>query len=611
MRRLIGPATIAIVLLAAPAMAAEDGDWHHGLSLFGELKYPPGFTHFDYVNPDAPKGGALRRPASGTFDTLNPFNIKGTPAAGSTLIYDTLMTGALDEPSSEYGLLAEAVSYPPDYASVTYTLRAEARWHDGEPVTADDVIWSLGALKSAHPQYRFYYKNVVSAEKAGPRQVTFRFDQTGNRELPQITGQMPVLPKHYWEGTGGKGARDLASTTLEPPLGSGPYRFGEVKTGRSIAYERVKDYWGAELPVNVGQNNFDLIRFEYFRDTTVLLEAFKADAFDLTIENSAKRWATGYNFPAREKGDVIVQAFQTRNAEPMQAFAFNTRRSKFADARVRQAFNLAFDFEWLNENVFYNQYHRTDSYFENSELEATGVPEGLELQILEEVRDRVPPEVFEKDYENPIGGTTQKVRANLREAQRLLGEAGWEVRDRVLTNTRTGEKMVVEFLIVQPDMERLINPFRQNLERIGIRSQVRAVDASQYETRTETFDFDIIIDSFGQSLSPGNEQRDYWGSEAADRDGSRNTIGIRDEAIDYLIDRIIYARDRAELVAATRALDRVLLWNHFVVPQYYSPDIRTARWNRFGLADVIPDYGFSTSPWWYDDDKAARISNPK
>jgi len=637
MLRLVLSAALAAGLLAQPpgSRAAEDASaWRHGLSLFGDLKYPPDFAHFNYVNPEAPRGGVMRRSAIGTFDTLNPFNLKGTPAAGSTLIYDTLMTGASDEPSSEYGLLAEAVHHRDDFSSVTYRLRAQARWHDGRPVTPEDVIWSLGALKEAHPQYRFYYKNVVKAEKTGDNEVTFTFDQSGNRELPQITGQLPVLPKHYWEGETARGTpRDIGGSTLEPPLGSGPYRFGEVQAGRSVAYERVEDYWGADLPVNVGQNNFDELRFEYFRDATVLLEAFKADTFDFIVENSAKRWATGYEFPALQRGDVVVEAFQTKNAEAMQAFVFNTRRARFADRRVRRAFNLAFDFEWLNTNVFYDQYQRIDSFFENSELEATGVPEGPELAILEEVRDKVPPEVFERKYENPVFGSPQAVRDNLREAQRLLGEAGWAIHqeekdpgldcgffcramlwlglssretETVMRNSR-GEVMEVEFLIVQPDMERLINPYRQNLERIGIRSTVRAVDVSQYQQRTDTFDFDIIVDNFPQSLSPGNEQRDFWGSEAADREGSRNTIGIKDEAVDHLIDRIIFARNREQLVAATHALDRVLLWNEFVVPQYFTADIRTARWNRFGLPDVVPDYGISVMTWWFDVERAAKI----
>ena len=613
MFRVLSCAVVAASLLTQSVGAnAQEASWRHGLSLFGALKYAADFTHFDYVNPDAPKAGVMRRSATGTFDTLNPFNLKGTPATGSTLIYDTLMTSSLDEPSSEYGLVAESVSYPDDYSSVTYRLRPQAKWHDGTAITPEDVIWSLSALKDAHPQYRFYYKNIVKAEQTGENEVTFTFDETGNRELPQITGQIYVLPKHYWQGTDAKGeARDFAGTTLEPPLGSGPYRFGEVKPGRSVAYERVEDYWAADLPVNVGQNNFDEMRFEYYRDTTVLLEAFKADAFDFILENSAKRWVTGYEFDALKRGDVVKETFRTKNAEAMQAFVLNTRRAQFADRRVRRALNLAWDFEWLKENVFYNQYERIDSYFENSELEATGLPTGLELEILEEVRDKVPPEVFAQEYENPVGGGARAMRANLREAQGLLRDAGWDIKDRVLTNTATGQTMDIEFLIVQPDMERVISPYRKDLEKLGIRSTIRTVDVSQYQQRLDTFDFDVVIASFAQSLSPGNEQRDYWGSEAAEREGSRNIIGIQDEAIDHLIDRIIFAKDRAELVAATHALDRVLLWNHFVIPQYYTADTRTARWNRFGLPDVVPDYGISTMTWWWDDEKAAAIAGGK
>lgn len=331
--------------------------------------------HFDYVNPDAPKGGHFRRATVGGFDTLNPFNIKGTPAALSTIIYDRLLSDAADEPSSEYGLLAEAVKHPADYSSVTFRLRAEARWHDGTPITVDDVIWSLEALKGAHPFYNAYYRNVTGAVASGPREVTFTFDQTGNRELPQIVGQMPILPKAYWEGTGADGKpRDFKASTLEPPLGSGPYRISDVDTGRSITYTRVEDYWGKDLPVNVGMHNFDTLSVEYFRDLNVLVEAFKADTFDFHIENSAKRWATEYDFPAAKRGDVVIETFRTRQAEPMQAFVFNTRLEKFSDARVRQAFNYAFDFEWMNENVFFGQYHRTQSFFQNSELQATACP---------------------------------------------------------------------------------------------------------------------------------------------------------------------------------------------------------------------------------------------
>lgn len=606
-------AMFAILALATAPVAgaqAQDGEWRHGLSLFGDVKYPPGFEHFEYVNPDAPKGGTFRQSSIGTFDTLNPFNIKGTPAAGSALIYDSLMTTSLDEPSTEYGQIAEAVKYPEDYSSVTFRLRPEARWHDGQPVTVEDVIWSFETLKKTHPFYNAYYRNVVSAEKTGDNEVTFRFDQAGNRELPQITGQLYVLPRHYWEGTDASGnKRDFAASTLEPPLGSGPYRIKSVQPGRSISYERVPDHWGADLPVNLGQNNFDEMRYEYFRDMTVALEAFKADQFDFRSENSAKRWATGYDFPAVQRGDVILQEFETENAEPMQGFIFNLRRPKFQDPRVRQAFNYAFDFEWLNTNIFYGQYQRTGSYFENSDLAAAGLPEGKELEILEKVRDQVPPEVFTTVYENPVGGDTRKQRENLRKATQLLKEAGWEVRNGVLVNGQTGEPFTVEFLNDQPDSERVIAPYIQNLGKLGIKASIRTVDTSQYQNRMDNFDFDMTTDMFPQSLSPGNEQRDFWGSEAADAQASRNTIGIKNPAVDTLIDEIIFARDRETLIAAAKALDRVLLWNHYLVPEFFTPVIRTARWDRFGLPEIQPDFGISPATWWWDAEKAAAIKS--
>ena len=602
-------AAIAAGLLGIVSAAAhaQDSEWRHGLSLFGKLKYPADFSHYDYANPDAPKGGALRRGTIGTFDTLNPFNIKGNPAAISTIIYDTLLTDAADEPSSEYGLLAEAVKYPDDFSSATFRLRPQARWHDGTPVTVDDVVWSLTALKEAHPFYNAYYRNVTGAVVSAPHEVTFTFDQTGNRELPLIVGQMPILPKAYWEGRDKDGnPRDFKGSTLEPPLGSGPYKFGEIKPGRSIAYERVRDYWGKDLPVKAGQDNFDRLTVEYFRDLNVLVEAFKADSFDFHVENSAKRWATEYEFPAVKRGDVVTETFQTKQAEPMQGFVFNTRLKKFSDPRVRQAFNYAFDFEWMNENVFYGQYKRTESYFQNSELQATGLPGPRELELLEPLRDKVPPEVFTQEYKNPVGGGPRAMRANLKAAKDLLEQAGWNVQNGVLKNA-DGEAMTLEFLIVSPDSERIINPYIQSLERLGIKSTIRVVDSSQYQARTDAFDFEVVTGSFSQSLSPGNEQRDYWSSAAADQRGSRNLIGIRDEAVDKLVDTIVFATDRETLVAACRALDRVLLWNHYVVPQFYSPDIRTARWNRFSRPQTLPDYRFTTDTWWWDAGKAGAI----
>jgi len=590
-----------------PFAAAQDAaTTTHALSLIGAPKYPPGFAHFDYVNPQAPKGGRLRQAVSGSFDSLNPFVVKGVPGT-ITPIYDTLMATSFDEAGAEYGLIAQSVTYPPDYGWVEFELHPEARWHDGEPITSDDVIFSFTALTTNHPHFAGYYANVTKAEALSDRRVRFEFDQTGNRELPQIMGQLFVLPAHYWDGAPG---RDISASTLVPPLGSGPYRLVDVDAGRRLVFERVEDYWARDLPVNVGKHNFDRLVFEYFLDETAMVEAFKGDQYDFRVENSAKRWASDYDFAAVRDGRVVLQQFTTQNAAPMQAFIFNLRRAKFADRRVRQAFNLAFDFEWMNKNIFFGQYVRTDSFFEGSELEAVGLPGPKELAILEPLRGQVPPEVFTAEFTNPVNGSPSALRSNLRAARTLLQDAGWDVEDGILTNTATGAQMTVEILLVSPSFERVVLPFRKNLERLGIQVTVRVVDASQYQARVDTFDFDIIVNSFGQSLSPGNEQRDFWGSAAADREGSRNRIGIKDPAVDALIDQIIFAPDRETLVAAARALDRVLLWNHYVVPQWWSA-LRTARWDRFGLPQTLPAYaqaGGFPDIWWYEDGAAARAA---
>lgn len=602
-------AVLALLLPAATEPARGEEAWRHGLSLFGAVKYPPGFARFDYVNPDAPKGGTVRLSAIGTFDSLNPFTFKGRPAGLLSLTYETLLTTSLDEPSSEYGLIAEAVSHPADVSSVSFRLDPRARWHDGEPVTVDDVIFSLDALRAAHPFYRAYYANIVKAERTGEREVTFIFDQAGNRELPLITGQLPVLPKHWWTGTRADGSRrDVGESTLEIPLGSGPYRIAEVRPGRSLALERVGDYWGRDLPVNVGQHNFDRVQLEYYRDDTIALEAFKADKYDWRTESSAKNWATAYDFPAVRDGRVALERFEVERSAGMQAFAFNLRRPVFRDARVRQAFNFAFDFEWLNRTLFYGQYVRTGSFFANSELAATGLPDAAELAILDPVRDAVPPEVFTEEFRNPVNAAASDQRANLRRAAELLAAAGWTVSGGRLVDS-AGRQMDVEFLLVSPAFERVVLAYARNLERLGITVRVRTVDASQYQARTDTFDFDIVVANWGQSLSPGNEQRDFWGSAAAGAHGSRNLAGIENPAVDRLIERIIFAKDRDELVAATRALDRVLLWNHYVVPQWHIPYDRTARWNRFGRPDPIPPFstGFPTV-WWWDAARAAAAA---
>ncbi len=609
---LAAPAIPHLAASAATDANAAERTWQHGLSLFGDLRYPPGFEHFDYVNPTAPKGGAVRQIAiGGTYDNFNVAvaGVKGVIASGIGEIFDTLMVPALDEVSTEYGLVADAVSHPADFSSVVYRLRRAARWHDGNPVTPEDLIFSFEAFKKYNPQLSAYYRHVVKAEKTGEYEVTFTFDAPGNRELPQIVGQINVLPKHWWEGTDKSGnKRDIGATTLEAPLGSGAYRIKDFTPGRSIVYERVKDYWGKDLNVNIGRDNFDELRFEYFRDSIVALEAFKADQVDWRTENSAKNWATAYDFPAVRDKRVVLEEFPIRSSGIMQAFAFNTRRDKFKDPRLRRAFDFAFDFEEMNKQIFYGQYKRIASYFEGTELASSGLPQGEELAILEAVRDQVPPEVFVKPYFNPVGGNPEAVRANLREAMRLLKEAGYEVRDRRLVDTKTSEPMTVEFLVDDPAFERFALFYKPSLERLGMGVTVRTIDEAQYQSRLRQWDFDIIVSSWGESLSPGNEQRDYWGSQAADLPGSRNYVGIKNPAVDALIDRVIFAKSREDLVAATKALDRVLLWNHYVVPQWTYGKVRSARWDRFGHPDPLPKYGMSGFPivWWWDRERAAK-----
>ena len=593
------------------AARAGDRNWRHGVSLFDDLKYPAGFGHFEYVNPDSPKGGTAQQIALGTFDNFNSVvaGVKGSLAASVDLIYETLLVSSLDEVSSGYGLLAEAVSFPPDFSSATFRLREQAKWHDGTPVMPDDVIFSFDAFKKYSPQLSAYYRHVTKAEKTGDREVTFTVDMPSNRESPLIIGELTVLPKKWWEAAGNDGKRrDIGETTLEPPLGSGPYRIKDFSAGRHIVYERVKDHWSSGLNVNVGLNNFDELHYEYFRDTTIALEAFKANTVDWRTENSAKNWATAYVFPAVSDKRVLLEEFAIRNVGIMQAFAFNIRRAKFQDPRVRLAFNCAFDFEEMNRQIFFNQYNRIASYFAGTELAATGLPAGGELELLEAVRDKVPPEVFTKPFTNPVNGNPEAVHNNLREALRLLKEAGYEVRDTQLVNAKTGEPYAIEFLTEDPSFQRVFLFYKPSLDRLGIATTVRTVDEAQYENRLRSWDFDIITAAWPAPLTPGNELRGYWGSQAAEEPGSYNLIGIKNPAVDAMIDQIVLAKNRADLEAATRALDRILLWNHYVVPQWYYNKVRTARWDRFGHPDLMPKYGRAAFPtvWWWDAQKATK-----
>ncbi len=596
--------------LAAPtAWAAEVRQ--HALSLVGTPKFGPDFKHFSWVDPNAPKGGSIRVRGIGTFDSLNRFSAKGMPALGIEHVYDRLLTPSLDEPLTEYGLIAAWVIHPADYSSATFGLRPEARFHDGRPITPEDVVFTLDAIKKAGPRYALYYQNVVKAEKTGAHEVTFTFDAKGNRELPQIVGSMPVLPKHFWTGKDDLNqVRDLGRGTLEIPLGSGPYRVKSVDPGRTIVYERVKDWWAKDLPVAKGQWNFDEVTFVYYRDRTPAFEGFKTADTDFWPESSAKAWATGYDIDPVKAGLIKRHEIATRDIASMQGFAFNLRRKIFADARTRQAFNLAFNFEQANKNMFFEQYARVGSYFENSELAAKGLPQEREIAILEKVRDKVPAEVFNKEWKNPLNAAPDDFRRHMSMAAKLLAEAGWSIKNGVLTNA-AGDKLAVEILLVQPDFERLVLTYKADLEKLGIKIDVRTVDSAQYHRRVDSFDFDIIIGRFAQSLSPGNEQRDFWGSAAADREGTLNIIGIKNPAIDSLIETLIFAPDRAELVAAARALDRVLLWNHYLVPQFYAPRDRVAYWDKFGHPKDLPGRTSVLTSllqvWWQDNDRVAKL----
>ena len=602
MRGVMG-ASLLIQLLAAIVPAAADDPWvGSAIALHGEPSYPPGFTHFDFANPDAPIGGNVKLSAIGTFDTLNPYTLKGVSATGLGLVYDQLTYNSPDEAFTEYGLVAETIEIPDDHSWVAFTLRPEARFHDGEPIKVEDVIYTLELLKTqGHPFYRAYYANVAQAEQVGERKVKFTFSGDINRELPLIVGQMPVLPKHYWEG------REFDKTTLEPPLGSGPYKVKSVDPGRSIVYERVDDYWARDLPVHRGEYNFASLRYDYYRDSTVALEAFKAGEYDFRSENASKSWATGYDGPALAAG--LIQKVEIENQRPtgMQGFVFNTRRTMFKDPRVRQALTYAFDFEWTNKALFYDAYARTSSYFSNSELASQGLPSEAELQVLEPYRGRIPDQVFTSEYAPPSTDGSGNIRRNLRTALQLLTEAGWEVTDGKLTDTKTGQVMAFEMLLVQPTFERVVLPFKKNLQRLGVDMSVRTVDTAQYQKRLDDFDFDMTVLAIGQSLSPGNEQRDFWTTEKADQPGSRNLAGIQDPVVDELVELVIAAPDRDSLVTRTRALDRVLLWGHYVIPNWHTRVFRVAYWDKFGRPEVTPRYALGFNNWWVDPEKAAAL----
>ncbi|MGH6661606.1 MAG: extracellular solute-binding protein [Rhodospirillales bacterium] len=596
-------AGLVLALPPAPADAAEAKVTRaHGIAMHGDLKYPPDFKHLDYVDPNAPKGGTVKLGAIGSFDSLNPFIVKGNAATGIGGIYDSLTLDSADEAFSQYGLLAESIEVPADRSWVAFTLRPEARWHDGMPVTVEDVIYTFDLfVKKGTPFFRFYYGSVKEVVQTGPRTVRFNFKPGENRELPLIVGQLTVLPKHYWE------KREFDKTTLEPPLGSGAYKVDKVDPGRSISYVRLPDYWAKDLPVKKGSDNFAAMQFDYYRDETIALEAFKAGAFDYRAENSSKNWATAYDIPAVKNGLLKKEEIHHDRSAGMQGFVYNTRRDVFKDRRVREALAYAFDFEWSNKNLFYGQYTRTRSYFDNSELAAKGLPGPEELKLLEPFRGKIPDEVFGKEYSPPKTDGSGNIRENLRAASRLLNDAGWVVKGQQRVDGKTGKPLTFEVLLVSPLFERIVLPFARNLEKLGIKIRVRTVDSAQYRRRLDTFDFDIIVGSFGQSLSPGNEQRSFWSSSSADLEGGRNFMGIKDPAIDALIEKLIAAPDRKSLIAATRALDRVLQWGFYLIPHFHAPYDRVAYWDMFGRPKVTPIRGNQFDAWWIDAEKQKAL----
>ena len=568
----------------------------HAIAMHGIPKYKKDFTHFDYLNPDAPKGGALNLYAFGTFDSLNPFILKGHSADGLGLTFDTLMISSADEPFTRYGLIAESIEVPKDRSFAAFNINPKAKFHDGTPITAEDVVFTFNILREkGSPLYRFYYANVESAISTSPSRVLFTFKKgADNRELPLILSELPVLSKADMQG------KDFTATTLTPFLGSGAYKVAKIDQGRYITYERVKDYWAKDLPVNRGKNNFDTVKYDYYRDTSVSLEAFKAGAFDLRIENEAKKWGTGYDFPAVAEGKVILREFKHQLPSGMQGFVFNTRRPLFADRKVRQALSYAFDFEWSNKNLFYGLYHRTKSYFDNSVLAATGAPTKAELKLLEPYKDIIPPEVFLGTCPPPETDGSGDIRDNLIIAMNLLKEAGWEYKSGALRN-KDGEPFIFEIMLDTSGAsawERITLPFVRNLKRLGIEAKIRVVDLTQYQARMNTFDFDMATVIWGQSLSPGNEQRSYWGSNSAAQNGSRNYIGITDKAIDAMIESIISAPSESALISATHALDRILQCNYFVIPHWHSKTTKIAFWDKFGMPSTTPMQGMDIMSWW-------------
>ena len=596
---------LAAVLLASPALAEP----RHGISTFGDLKYPADFKHFDYVNPDAPKGGriSLVGPvATLTFDSFNAFILTGDQAQGLGLLYDSLMTGSADEPDAMYGLVAETADLAADRGSITFRLRDAARFADGSPVTAEDVVFTFTSLKEkGHPSYRINLRDVVKAEAIDRMTVRFTFQGDQLRDLPSAVAGLPVLPRSFYD------TQPFGETFLKVPLGSGPYTIGEHQQGQFVTYKRRPDYWARDLSVTRGRFNFDEIRFEYFRDRSTALEALKAGQYDYREEFTARDWSTAYDVPAVRERRLLKQELPNFRPSGAQGWFYNLRRPKFQDVRVRRALGLAFDFEWTNKNLFYDLYKRTESYFENSDMKASGPPTPEELTLLEPFRDKVPKEAFGEPFRPAPSDASGSDRRQLREAQRLLSEAGWKAdpaKSGPLLRNAAGETLDIEFLLAEPSFERILGPYLKNLQTLGINATIRRVDSAQYERRVKAYDFDVVSARFVLSLTPGIELRNILSSDAARMDGTRNLGGIADPVVDALIETVVKARSRTELTTAARAMDRVLRAGHYWVPHWYKASHHLAYWDKFGRPSVQARYDLAVlDTWWLDADRAARL----
>ncbi len=566
--------------------------WKTAISMYGDHKYKQGFTHFQYSNPDAPKGGTFRQASIGSFDSLNPFIVKGRSASGIDKIYDTLLKQSSDEPFSLYALIAEKVLVADDYSYVSFKINPSAKFHDGVPIEAEDVKFSFDLLiNEGAPHYRSYYSGVEKVIVDSRLQVTFYFTETNNRELPLIIGQLAILPKHFWQ------KYEFQKSSLVIPVGSGAYQVSSFKAGKQVVYQRVDDYWAKDLPVNKGMYNFDRIIHEYYRDDHVAFEAFKSGAFDYRQETSSKRWATAYQGKRFNSGEIVTKFIADKNPQGMQGFWFNLRKAKFTDKHVREAIGLLFDFEWANKNLFYGAYVRSNSYFSGSLLAADDKPNAGELALLEPYRSQLENQVF-REPEISVSMGDGNIRPQMRRAVKLFEQAGYQLKDSKMQNSQ-GEQFEFEFLLYSKDFERVVQPFRRNLQRIGIKTSIRLVDVSQYITRLNSFDFDIVSLRKGQSASPGNEQIAYWGCNTVMEKGTSNWAGVCHPVIDLLIESLIKAKTRQQLVDATRALDRVLLSQHIVIPQWYLAAYRIAYWDKFSQPKHQPDYEIGLDTWWF------------